>query len=302
MSSTAVILILISAILHVAWNLMMKRRRPTLAFYLLASIFGGLCLLPFYISLLPKLPQVPLPVWWALLASGFFQLIYTAGLAGAYRAGDISVAYPILRSLPPVLVAVAAIPLARADRISPLCWLGIAGILAGGAMLPMRSIRDFDIRNYVNPCCALAIFSAIGTAGYSLVDDFALRVLREHQQTSLGAVQAGLLYVPLQICSLSIFTGAYVLLRADERKQFVQILKTEKRASAGAGLCMYLCYGLVLIAFAFAADPSYVVGFRQVSIPLSVVGGVFLLGEQGSAPRFFGVILILSGVVLVAVG
>ncbi len=67
-------------------------------------------------------------------------------------------------------------------------------------------------------------------------------------------------------------------------------------------LCMYLCYGLVLIAYSFADDPSYAVGFRQLSIPLSAVGGVFLLGEQGSVPKLFGVILIFCGALLVAVG
>lgn len=302
MSQTAIILILISAILHAAWNLMVKRRSPTLAFYLLSTIVGGLFLSPLYIPVLPKLAQVPQEVWWALLATGFFQLLYTLGLAGAYRAGDISVAYPILRSLPPVFVAMAAIPLARADRISLPCWLGVAGILVGGVLLPMRGFRDLRLRNYLNACCALALLSAIGGTGYALVDDFAVRALLENQQMSLSAVQAGLFYVPLQVCSIIVFLGAWVLLRREERRQFVQLLKTGKRAFAAVGICVYPGYALVLIAFALAVDPSYVVGFRQVSIPLGVMGGVFFLGEQGSVPKFIGVSLIFAGVLLVAVG
>tara|TARA_B100000809_G_scaffold227311_1_gene239573 strand:+ start:556 stop:1464 length:909 start_codon:yes stop_codon:yes gene_type:complete len=302
MTSVAIILILISAVLHATWNLMMKRRSPTLAFYLLATIVGGLCLFPLYIPILPKLAQVPQSVWWALLATGFFQLIYTVGLSGAYRAGDISVAYPILRSLPPVVVAMAAIPLARADRISLLCWLGVAGIMLGSVLLPMRWFRDFRLRNYVNACCALALLSAVGGAGYALVDDYAVRALLENQQLSLSALRAGLFYIPLQVTSVIVFLAIWVLLRREERKQFVQLLKVEKRAFALVGICIYPGYALVLIAYAFAADPSYVVGFRQVSIPLGVVGGVVFLGEQGSVPKFVGVSLILAGVLLVAAG
>ena len=302
MSSTVIVLVLISAILNVCWNLMMKRGNSTLAFYLLATVFGGLCLLPLYVPILPKLAHVPQQVWWALLATGLFQLIYIIGLTGAYRAGDISVAYPILRSLPPVLVAMAAIPLARADHISLLCWVGVVGILVGGAMLPIRCFRDFSLRNYVNACCALAMLSAIGGAGYSLADDFAVRALRENQHMSLNAVQAGLLYIPLQVSSVIVFLGPWVLLRREERKQFVHLLKAGKKTAAAAGICMYPGYALVLVAYAFAADPSYVVGFRQVSIPLSVMGGVFFFGEQGSAPKFVGVSLIFIGVLLVAAG
>ena len=47
---------------------------------------------------------IPPFVWLCVICSGFFLAVYMAGLAGAYRTGDMSVAYPLARALPVLFI------------------------------------------------------------------------------------------------------------------------------------------------------------------------------------------------------
>jgi drug/metabolite transporter (DMT)-like permease len=73
-------------------------------------------------------------------------------------------------------------------------------------------------------------------------------------------------------------------------------------AAAQTGAGMYVGYALVLGAMAFVSDVSYVVGFRQLSVPLGALVGVYLLGEPGPPAKWVGVGLCFVGLLLVAFG
>jgi len=49
---------------------------------------------------------------------GFFQVVYMWALAGAYKHGAISIAYPLLRTLPVLLIAIMTALLAWIQVIS----------------------------------------------------------------------------------------------------------------------------------------------------------------------------------------
>ena len=70
----------------------------------------------------------------------------------------------------------------------------------------------------------------------------------------------------------------------------------------GVGIGIYLAYGLVLISMAYVSDVSYVVAFRQLSVPLGALVGVWLLRERRSIPKALGVALAFAGVLLVGAG
>ena len=70
----------------------------------------------------------------------------------------------------------------------------------------------------------------------------------------------------------------------------------------GAGVVIVVTYSLVLAAMEFVTNVSYVVAFRQVSIPIGVLLGVTLLREKVRAPRWLGVAVMLTGLILVALG
>ena len=61
-------------------------------------------------------------------------------------------------------------------------------------------------------------------------------------------------------------------------------------------------YLMVLVSFAHAENVSYVLGFRQLSIPLGAALGIFILKEAADRPKLVGVAMTFVGLVLVATG
>ena len=61
-------------------------------------------------------------------------------------------------------------------------------------------------------------------------------------------------------------------------------------------------YSLVLTAMNFAADVTYVVAFRQLSIPIGALLGFIFLREEIHPPRLLGLAAVCLGLVLVALG
>ena len=107
MTITATILLLISAFTHAGWNFISKKEHPTQAFYLVANTIGVICILPILFYFRGFILFIPASVWVIVVLSGFFLAAYLEALAGAYRAGAISIAYPLARSLPVVWRAAA---------------------------------------------------------------------------------------------------------------------------------------------------------------------------------------------------
>ncbi len=300
MSTVALILVFLSAFIHAGWNLLSKRQHPSAAFFLVASLVGGAVLAPVLIPYHTTILLIPGRIWAFLFASGFFLALYFISLAGAYRAGDMSVAYPLARSSPVIVVAVVTLILGRGDQVSTTCVGGIILIVTGCFLIPLSRFGDFRLMNYLNPTCGLALLAAIGTAGYSIVDDEALRQLRA--QSTIGHTQTSLVYAALLALSGSIWLFLFVMLRRRGRSSLGQVLRTKKRHAALAGIAIYVTYALILISLAFVNNVSYVVGFRQLSIPLGAILGVVILKEVPHGPKIAGVIVMFVGLILVAIG
>ena len=68
------------------------------------------------------------------------------------------------------------------------------------------------------------------------------------------------------------------------------------------GIGIYLTYSLALISMAFVTNVSYVVAFRQLSIPLGVMLSVWLLKEPAHIPKLVAVVVMLLGLIFVGTG
>ena len=303
MTPIAIALLIISAGLHASWNLITKRSHPTASFFLVANTVGGLLLVPVVVLNGKALPDIPASVWSLLAITGFFMALYYASLAGAYRYGDISVAYPLARSSPVIVVTVVTLLLGRGHQVSHQCVLGILLVVAGCFLIPMRRFSDLRLSNYLNPTCALALLAAIGTSGYSIADDEALRQLRTAPAlATIGITPLTLLYACMEALSASFWLVLLVALRREGRASFRQVLRTGKRQASLAGGMIYLTYGMVLVSLAFVSNVSYVVAFRQLSIPLGTLLGITVLQEPRYLPKIVGVAVMFVGLVLVGSG
>jgi len=298
---TAIVLVLISAFTHVGWNVLGKRNHPTAAFLLVATLFGCLSLSPSLVFFGGALAVFPAVVWRWLVVAGFFQALYYVALAGAYRAGDMSVVYPLARSVPVALVACISVLLGRRAHLSVQVIAGIGLIVAGGFVLPLRrfSVQWSDYRQRAT---AFALLAAVGTTGYSLVDDHALRLLRAVPGLPVSPVAATLLYAFFEGLSSASWLALWIAWRSARRAEAREVARFYLGRAWMAGFFIYLGYTLVLVAMGFATNVSYVVAFRQISIPLGALVGVYALKEPRYRPKFAGVLIMFAGLVLVGIG
>jgi uncharacterized membrane protein len=282
MTGTAAILLIISAFIHASWNFISKKEHPTQAFYLVANTIGVICILPILFYYRGFIHFIPASVWAIVILSGFFLAAYLEALAGAYRAGDISIAYPLARSLPVIFVFLLTLLLRKGQPLSLWFVIGIIIIVAGCIILPLKALGEFQLRRYINKCCLLAVLAAVGIAAYTVADDAALRHLRELPGMPMRPVEGTLLYMVLE----------------GERRLMPEVVKYYTKAATLTGIGIYLGWGMVLISMNFVSNVSYVAAFRQLSIPLGAIFGIAFLKEPRYLPKIAGIAAIFSGLVM----
>ena len=301
MTATAAILLIISAFTHAGWNFISKKEHPTQAFYLVGNTIGVICVLPFLLYYAGFIPSVPPAVWVIVVLSGFFLAAYLEALAGAYRAGDISLAYPLARSLPVIFVFLLSLVLGKTAAPGGWFLVGITLIVAGCIILPWKTFGDFNFSRYMNLCCLLAVVAAVGVAAYTVADDLALRYLRNLPGQPMSPVEGTLVYMVLEGISCSLWQSLFVGISRQARQSLPEVLKSFKGPAALTGIGIYLTYGIVLISMNYVSNVSYVAAFRQLSIPIGALLGMALLKEPRYLPKIVGIAAIFAGLVLAGV-
>ena len=65
-----------------------------------------------------------------------------------------------------------------------------------------------------------------------------------------------------------------------------------------AGVFTASAYILVLLAMNRVSNVCYIQAFRQMSLPLGMLAGVFILKESCSVPKIIGIILVVGGLIM----
>jgi drug/metabolite transporter (DMT)-like permease len=298
----AILLLLTSALIHLFWNLIGKRSHPSAAFFLVASLASLTILSPVWIVFRDAIPAIPVGVWILLALTGCAQAVYYSALAGAYRSTDLSLVYPIVRALPVPLVALTSILLGRGELISPIGAAGMALIVSGCLLVPMDRFHLARYSRASRTGLLLAGLAALGTTGYMLVDDAALRLLRDTPGIGMQASWIAVFYMSLQSAAIVLALALYVWRSRGERSNWQQVRQNNWRPAAATGLVISAGYLLVLIAMPLVKDVSYVTAFRQVSIPIGALLGILVLKEPAYPPKILGILIVLIGLALVSLG
>jgi drug/metabolite transporter (DMT)-like permease len=301
MNMTAVLLVVVSAFIHASWNFISKNRRVNASSFFLATIFVSIILAPMIWLYQDMIPHLPIVFWLFLLGAGISETVYYVALVNAYKSGDLSVAYPLLRAIPVILVAV--ISLLIRDGHQPQGW-GLAGIFvvaAGCLLLPLNSFRNFKISSYLTFTCLFALLAGLGTTGYSLIDDRALRLLNGLAGNGGSPTGIALFYLEFHLISTAAIMLVYILAVPTERQRLRAAIPRQLLSSAGTGILVMGAYGLVLVAMSLSSSVSYIVAFRQLSIPIGALLGMTVQKEPRHFPRLAGISLVFAGLILVAV-
>lgn len=302
MTLIAAVLIVISAGIHAGWNLLGKRENPSPAFFMIANLLGCLCLAPVTLTHLSVIGHFPVGTWIFLASTGIFQAVYFMGLAGAYRTGHLSVAYPLARSAPVIMVAGLNLLIGKVDQISLQSIIGMVFIAVGALVLPVERPKDWTLRDYLHISSLFALMAAIGTVGYSMVDDSALRMLRDATGVYAGKTTVTLIYAMFEGLSSTFWLGTILLVNRKERGHIGHVLRQSLGSTALAGVGIFAAYSLVLMAMAHVTNVSYVVAFRQLGIPLGAGFGVLVLREPRYSAKLVGILIMVVGLILVGTG
>lgn len=301
MSLSAVLIVLISAMTHAGWNMFGKKISPSGAFFWHSTFWSAVLTLPLLYWFGDFLTQLDNRVWGLVILTGLFQASYLRALAAAYSHGELSVVYPLARSSPLLILLVGAIFLGTAEHITVPAVLGIVLIVAGCVVLPMEAFNEFRLSNYGNLATLFALLAAASTAGYSIVDNAATAHMRDLLHGQALDAEVALLFVMLQAWSALIWLTVILIPQTSER-HLLRKLACHWRSCILGGFLITGTYGLVVWAMAYAEDVSYVVAFRQISIPIGVGLGWYFLGEKLYGPKVLGVMVILAGLMLVVLG
>lgn len=288
MSLFSLTLVLISAAMHAGWNLLVRDQRAVNMF-LSITIVATVVLLPVMLALEWFLPPVLGAVPYHIFFGGVFLAVYYAGMTNSYRGGDFTVAYPLARALPVLMVACAEVVLGEAP--TPLGWLGIFLIAAGSIVVPLQSLRELNRARYWNRTTVWILLAATGIAGYTVIDRAALRQLPNGlpyamRYAILEAVVGGAIY--------------FSSLRVVGEKIVLPPTLPDWKLPAAATLFMFGSYSLILWAFQSDDRASYVIGLRQISIVIGVVAGAYLFHERGARLRIPAAMVIMVGVILLS--
>ena len=298
MTLTAFWLILISAILHAGWNFISKTHRPSIVFYAQSSGTAALFWIPMLLYVRPDFTILPWTFWCFLLGSVIFNVIYYTGLAYAYSKSDISMAYPMARSLPVLLTALITVIFGFGKPPSILSWAGLILISCGCLMLPLPKLKDFHWKTYRTPVLGFIVLAACGTTGYTIVDSFGIKLAISSlpEICNLHGCVYMSLVEPLNCIGLLLLSACSPSTRSEFKMSFARSIWPSL-----SGIACSLAYVLILAAMPFVTNVSFVQAFRQMSLPLCVAAGIIILHERCTLTKVLGCIAIISGLIITSI-
>ena len=278
MPLAALLLVVGAAACHSAWNLVFKSETHREQVSLGALIVGAIMASP--VLFVYPLRDVSLQGWTLIALSGVFETAYVVALTAAYRAGDLSLVYPIARGIPALVVVPLSIVL-LGERLSLSGLAGIALVVVG----IFGTRQSGGPASHAPRAIVLAGLTGLTISAYSLVN-------------KLGVQQ-----VPVPLYAMLVFAVdaalLAVVLKARGTLGWPPMPRARWRPALVVGVLMMGAYLGVLGALA-RAPLAYVVAGREVSIVMTTVAGTVLLGERASARRIGGAALIFAGLVMIA--
>jgi drug/metabolite transporter (DMT)-like permease len=266
--------VLAAALAHATWNAMIKSSREVLLDMTLVVFFAG-------VATAPLLPFVEVPgprVWPYIAASMGIHILYYVALVGAYRAGDLSHGYPLMRGIAPLIVSLCAVAwLGEAPK--PLVWVGVLLICGGVLSLGLAGFHWRESR--VSTTWALA--NAVIIATYTLVDAAGVRAAGAPQSYVVWLFVLDALPFPLVVFFL-------------KRRELVSYARQFWLRGLFSGALSAAAYGVVLWAMT-RAPVAAVAALRETSVIFAALIGAWLLKEGHIARRIAGAVTVAAGVI-----
>ena len=268
-----------AALLHALWNSVVKSADDKFLTSARVCLWCGLIAFASALAL-------PTPYWaaaWFVLASAIIHVVYFVLVGRLYRNADLSVAYPLMRGLAPLMAAMIANVTLR-EIPSPLALAGIVALVAGVVTMGVSGLAHGRVDRAT---IGVALVNSVIIASYSVIDGEGARLagpsaLHAFAYNAWADAMTGALYLPI----LLLYRGPGA----------TRYLMRNPLISAAGGLAAFTGYALVVWAMTQTAIGA-VAALRECSVVFAAVIGVVFLGEPFKRARAAAAFLILAGVV-----
>ena len=281
MSVTLFIIIILTAVAHTTWNVLLKTSDNKVLFLRSFLLLASFLFIPVLFFIQPPSPSS----YVFLAASLFIHIFYNIFLIKMYSYSEISFSYPIARGSPTLILLVIS-PLLLGDEISYLNNIG-ALILICGIFFLIFSEGNYKKINFKGLGLSLMVASTIVV--YTLVDAKGARL-------SESAISYGIYMFAIEGITFNI---AYVLFFKDKKIPF-QFISKEKYKILLASILVTFAYLPILYAFTKVNVPS-VAALREISILFTSIYGVYFLKEKFGLIKVISAALVVVGCIIIRI-
>lgn len=264
-----------SAVLHAAWNAVIRSGADRMLHTGAIVFWTGVLALPVLWFVAPPAPES----WGYLAASNAVHMLYYVALASAYRAGNLSFAYPLIRGMAPIMVALGA-TLLFDEALRPLGWTGILMVCGGVLLIAFRS-RESGSKATI----LWSLLCAATIAVYSLSDGRGVRL-----SGSVGGYGAW-----MYVLEAIVFSAGLTM--AGRGRALAVYIAGNWRSTLLGGAMSAAAYGISLWAMS-RAPVALVSATRETSVLFAAMIGVWFLHERFTRRQWFGASAVVLGALL----
>jgi len=281
MPSIAIFLLLISAILHTSWNLLIKQSEDKyIVTWWMVTVGGLFAILALLFTGLP-----PRTMWIFALVSVCVEATYFITLSYAYHDNDFSLIYPVARGTAPAFLAVWSF-LFLHETLTTGGLVGLGMIIGGLIIIGVNTLMQSHVTHVHFKGVAVALCIALLISIYSIIDGTAVK-----NGYALPYVMSMFALVPLPITPF--------IFREYKWTRVKEALLNQPIRVPLAGILGVLSYLMAVFSFSIA-PVSYAGAVREVSVVFGALTGWWFLKERLGGVRVVGAIVIFAGILVIA--
>ncbi len=294
MSPSALLLVLLAAVLHAGWNYLAKSARDTDAFLWWALLVGAIGYGAYIFATASA--YLPREVWFLYALSIGSEVGYLITLVRGYAAGDLSLVYPLARGSAPILVTLWSALFLR-ERLPAAGYLGV-GLMVVGIFVVSRQpnlVSGLSLERRQSgkgrgamPAVLWALASGFFVSVYSVLDKIIVNSVPP------------LVYNFWVYAGIAVAWAPFVWLRDRQAmtRNFAELRENYVRVVVGSMMTVG-AYVVVLLALTMTSA-SYVVAGRGTSVIIGALLGWLALHEGFGRVRVLGAMLMVAGLAILA--
>ncbi|MGB3626627.1 MAG: DMT family transporter [Henriciella sp.] len=272
-------LCLFSAVTVALANFVVKRGGDVLSARMVLSLSSALSMLPF--AFVVPFPEAGL--WPAIAMAIGAHWIYQFFMIRALHRGDLSLVFPVMRGLAPLMTAIIAV-FALNEYPGPLGWAGL--LLASLALLvfALPQGQSLDQKKLNQTALFWALLTALGIGLYSVTDAHGVRIAENR-------------FTFIVWLFLLDWIGTTTVAMWTRRGQLYRRLRPQLVGGTIGGVASVFSYGAALLAFSMT-QAATVTAIRETSVVFGAILGAVFLKEGLGKRRILAACVLAAGLLM----